>query len=99
MSDEVREMLDSTNFQFKDVDENGNEIEMTLSEAMESLNNTNWELAKENENLQQRIDKAVEYINKYEYQKYCPSPYEKDKYIMREEKEGQDLLDILRGDE
>ena len=50
-------------------------------------------------NLQQRIDKAVEYINKYEYQRYCPSPYEKDKYIMREEKEGQDLLDILRGDE
>lgn len=47
----------------------------------------------------QRIDKAVEYINKYEYQKYCPSPYEKDKYIMREEKEGQDLLNILRGDE
>ena len=46
-----------------------------------------------------KIDKAVEYINKYEYQKYCPGPYEKDKYIMREEKEGQDLLDILRGDE
>ena len=53
----------------------------------------------ENYNLQERIDKAIEYINKYEYQKYCPSPYEKDKYIMREEKEGQDLLNILRGDE
>lgn len=51
------------------------------------------------EDFQQRIGKAVEYINKYEYQRYCPSPYEKDKYIMREEKEGQDLLDILRGDE
>lgn len=50
-------------------------------------------------NLQERIDKAIEYINKYEYEKYCPSPYEKDKYIMREEKEGQDLLNILRGDE
>lgn len=51
------------------------------------------------EDRDKRIDKAVEYINKYEYEKYCPSPYEKDKYIMREEKEGQDLLDILRGDE
>lgn len=49
--------------------------------------------------LQQRINKAIEYINKYEYQRYCPSPYEKEKYIMREEKEGQELLDILRGEE
>ena len=54
---------------------------------------------KEINDLQQRIDKAVEYINKYEYEKYCPGPYEKNKYIMREEKEGQDLLNILRGDE
>ena len=51
------------------------------------------------EDYKTRNNKAVEYINKYEYQKYCPSPYEKDKYIMREEKEGQDLLNILRGDE
>ena len=51
------------------------------------------------EDRDKRIDKAVEYINKYEYQRYCPSAYENDKYIMREEKEGKDLLDILRGDE
>ena len=44
-----------------------------------------------------KIDKAIEYINKYEYQRYCPGPYEKEKYIMREEKEGKNLLDILEG--
>ena len=49
--------------------------------------------------LEDRIDKAIEYINKYEYQRYCPSPYEKEKYIMREEKEGQELLSILRGED
>ena len=49
--------------------------------------------------LEKRIDKAIEYINKYEYQRYCPSPYEKEKYIMREEKEGKELLDILRGED
>lgn len=46
-----------------------------------------------------RNEKAIQYINKYEYQRYCPSPYEKEKYIMREEEEGQDLLNILRGEE
>ena len=95
MSDEVRELLDSTNFQFKDVDEDGNEIEMTLSEAMESLNNTNWELAKENKNLQQRIDKAVEYINhewfKREQIGIAPLQFSYE--------ELQNVLDILRGDE
>ena len=50
-------------------------------------------------NLQERNDKAIEYINKYEYQRYCPSPYEKEKYIMREEKEGKELLDILKGED
>ena len=48
--------------------------------------------------LQSKIDKAIEYINKYEYERYCPSPYEENKYIMREEKEGKDLLDILKED-
>lgn len=48
-------------------------------------------------NYKTRFDKAIEYINLYEYTRYCPSPYEKEKYIMREEKEGQDLLNILKG--
>ena len=54
--------------------------------------------AKRINNLQSKIDKAIEFINKYEYQRYCPNPYEKDKYIMSEEKEGQYLLDILKED-
>lgn len=75
-----------------------------LEEKRKKLNNDNIigldseSVYKDYYNLQERIDKAVEYINKYEYQKYCPSPYEKDKYIMKEEKEGQDLLKILKGD-
>ena len=48
--------------------------------------------------IEQRIDKAKEYINNYEYERYCPSVYEKEKYIMREE-EGKELLNILNGDD
>ena len=90
MSDEVREMLDSTNFEFKDVDENGNEVIMTLSEAMESLNNDNWELGREIIRLQTRIDKAIEYIQ-------CGLSGDEigDRAFVDENK----LLDILRGEE
>lgn len=70
-----------------------------LQEIEKEHQKINGELRQKINILQQRIDKAIEYINKYEYQRYCPSPYEKDKYIMREEKEGQDLLNILRGNE
>ncbi|MBR5303486.1 MAG: hypothetical protein IKU37_01500 [Candidatus Gastranaerophilales bacterium] len=56
-------------------------------------------MREEKENYKLRIDKTIEYINKYEYERYCHSPYEKGKYIMREEKEGQDLLNILQGEE
>ena len=66
-----------------------------LQEENERLTNARYSL--DRVILEDRIDKAIEYINKYEYQRYCPSPYEKEKYIMREEKEGKELLDILRG--
>lgn len=130
MSDEVREMLDSTNFQFKDVDENDNEIIMTLSEAMESLNNElderqtnllldyitnlqeeNEQLKEELENnidryedtisyqlgfdkgkdyIQQRIDKAINYI----LENICCDTrvYTKSENVYK-------VIDILRGDE
>ena len=57
------------------------------------------ELLGEVEYLRERINKAIDYINKYEYSNYMPGPYEDDKYIMREEKEGQDLLNILKGED
>lgn len=76
---------------------NYNGIDIVVSE--ETYNEYKGTLEEQIKDLQTRIIKAIEYINKYEYQRYCPSPYEKDKYIMREEKEGQDLLDILRGND
>ena len=37
MNEKIKEYLDSNNLKFKDVDENGNEIEMTLSEMFQNL--------------------------------------------------------------
>ena len=102
MSDEVREMLDSTNFQFKDVDEDGNEIEMTLSEAMESLNNTNWKLAKENVRLQNIIDKIRKLRNANTHVEniyYAEGVLLNEPYCDIENVDNEELLDILRGDE
>ena len=83
MNEKLKEYLDSSNFKFKDVDENGNEIEMTLSEMLQDLIETNNRLGKELDDnykdfkiyheicddynkrvndLQQRIDKAITYI-------------------------------------
>lgn len=90
MSDEVRKMLDSTNFEFKDVDENGKEVIMTLSEAMESLNNENWKLARENIRLLTRIDKAIEYIINHT---------QSTAHLEMDTKSTKELLDILRGEE
>ena len=83
MNEKIKEYLDSNNLKFKDVDENGNEIEMTLSEMLQDLIETNNRLGKELDDnykdfkmyheicddynkrvndLQQRIDKAIEFI-------------------------------------
>lgn len=83
MNEKIKEYLDSSNFKFKDVDENGNEVEMSLSEMLQDLIETNNRLGKELDDnykdfkmyheicddynkqvndLQQRIDKALEYI-------------------------------------
>lgn len=62
MNNEIKEYLDSANFKFKEVDEEGNEVELTLSEEMETLINNNKMLAnivtnlqEENENLKERV--------------------------------------------
>lgn len=93
------------------VDENGNEIEMTLSEMLQNLIETNNRLGKELDdnykdfkmyheicddynkqvnNLQQRIDKAVEYIKYNATSNY----FDEEKNMFRRE---IDLLEILGG--
>lgn len=110
MNEKLKEYLDSSNFKFKDVDENGNEIEMTLSDLLQDLIETNNRLGKELDDnykdfkmyheicddynkrvndLQQRIDKAIECINYYAIEN---SNYEKIYNI-----EEETLLDILGG--
>ena len=63
MTKEIKEYLDSANFRFKDVDENGNETELTLSEEIENLIDNNKKLADYIINLQTRIDKAIEILH------------------------------------
>lgn len=57
MNEEIKEYLDSANFKFKDVDEDGNEIELTLSEEMENLIDNNKRLADYIINLQEENER------------------------------------------
>ena len=76
MNEEIKKYLDNSGYKFKDVDENGNEKELTLSGLIEELLEQNRRLKELCEKLSeehntyyeiwkndiQRIDKAVEYI-------------------------------------
>ena len=44
MKEEIKEYLDKSDFKFKDIDEDGNEIEMSLSEMIQDLLDTNKRL-------------------------------------------------------
>lgn len=66
MNDEVKEYLDKSNYKFKDVDENGNEVEMSLSEMIQSLLDTNERLGDYITNLQEENESLKELCNKYE---------------------------------
>jgi predicted RNase H-like nuclease (RuvC/YqgF family) len=74
MNDEIKEYLDSANFKFKDVDEDGNEIELTLSEAIENLIDNNKQLAdcitnlqQEKEDYKSRCEKASDKLGNYKH--------------------------------
>lgn len=56
MSDEIKKYLDSANFKFKDIDENGVEKELTLSETIEKLIEDNKRLVDYITNLQQELE-------------------------------------------
>ena len=62
MNKEIKEYLDSANFKFKDVDEEGNEVELTLSEELEKLIEDNTKLANYITNLQEENKKLNEVI-------------------------------------
>ena len=106
MNEKIKEYLDSSNFKFKDVDENGNEVEMSLSEMLQDLIETNNRLGIEIERLTQGLTLLTN--------KLIDMTKEKEKYKSRNEKAielikmydgktvlrdyyDRDLLNILQG--
>ena len=70
MNDKVKEYLDSSNFKFKDIDKNGNETELTLSEVIDDLVENNKRLVDYIINLEKQLEDTekacIEWKNKYE---------------------------------
>lgn len=76
MDNEIKQHLDSAGFKFKDIDENGIEKEMTLSEMIESLIENNGKLG----DLLCQKSKEVEQSNN-KLQKYKNAIYKIKTYI------------------
>lgn len=78
MDNEIKQHLDSAGFKFIDIDENGIEKKMTLSEMVESLIENNKKLdnllyqkSKEIEQLKTIINNAIKYIKKNTHNIYA----------------------------
>lgn len=63
MNEEIRKYLDSANFKFKDVDKNGVEVELTLSEVIDNLIENNKKLIDYINRLQNENEKLKAEIN------------------------------------
>ncbi len=62
MNDEIKKYLDSANFKFKDIDEKGKEVELTLSQVIENLVENNKKLGDYITNLQEELQESNESI-------------------------------------
>lgn len=104
MSDEIKKYLDSANFKFKDIDENGVEKELTLSETIEKLIEDNKRLVDYITNLRQvkedyksRVEKAVEYIKHID--KYEETLNDDTRVYMVQDVEVEEIESILKGED
>lgn len=106
MNNEIKEYLDKSNYKFKEIDENGNEIEISLSEMLENLLDTNKRLSDCITNLQEENKKLLQksYSDDVIITKAIPMLKElniKIKEILKigiDIKEISDIEEILKGE-
>ena len=84
----INKKLDNIEEEIRQINDliNDNDYFKQIEKAIDIVNKKNDELSKKNKELQDRINKTIEYIEKYKTEDYCDGMSAKQ------------LLDILKGE-